>query len=272
MSELLQGSPLGRFLFARLDARAVAWFRMALAIAIPWFFWSRGFQPAAVVPEIFHPLYEHIFVSKVHYLLLVCLCGCLLLGWRSRLCLLIIVFMIFPLGFTNSGSVSRPVLIFATLAFALTRCDAVRFPWQGSRESCDAGPAWPVRLIQLDLSVLYGINAIAKSSWLYLSGDALVDMSLTRSNFLVDMSTGYLTLAFVTVPVMMAAIGSTLAEYTLALGFCFRRLRIGVAVFGVSFHLVLYFIVDIFMLHFASVFLYLAFLLPMTDSKKTYEK
>ena len=272
MVKVSKHSWLDRFLFSPLDANSVAWFRMALALVIPWFFWSRGFYPNASVPEFLHLAYKYVFISKGHYLVLVCLCGLLFVGWKPRLSLFLILLMVFPLGFTGSGSVSRPVFLFLIFAFLFVHSGTVRFPWREKGENKVAGPSWPIRLMQLELTVLYGVNAIAKSSPLYLSGDALLDMSATLSNFLVDMSSGYVTLGIISIPVVVAAVGSTLAEYTLAIGFWFRPWRWWVAAIGVGFHLVLYFVVDIHMLHYASIFLYLAFLLPMVDSKNACEK
>jgi hypothetical protein len=66
---------MDRFLFLPLDARPVAWFRIAFAIVLPWFFWSLGFRPNRAVTESLHSLYEHFFISPSHYLMVVCLCG-----------------------------------------------------------------------------------------------------------------------------------------------------------------------------------------------------
>ena len=272
MLEPSQTSRMDRFLFSPLNAKSVAWFRLALAIVIPWFFWSQGYQPKAIVPEFLHPTYDHVFISKGHFLALVCLCGGLFVGWKPRLCLILIFIMVFPLAFLNSGHVSRPVFLFVIAAFAFVPSGTVRFPWQASEGSQEGGPCWPIRFIQIVLTVLYGVNALAKSSPFYLSGDALIDMSITRTNFLIDMSSGYFSLAMLTLPVGLAAVLSTLSEYLLAIGLWSKRWRFMVAAFGVVFHGVLYFVVDIHMLHFASLFLYLAFLLPLVNSKNGCEK
>ena len=90
------------------------------------------------------------------------------------------------------GTTSRQVLLFALLAFALIPSGAIKFPWKPnpSGRFVDTGPCWPVRLIQLQLTLLYGVNAIAKSSGTYLLGEVLVDMSVSLQNFQVDMSSG----------------------------------------------------------------------------------
>lgn len=109
---------------------------------------------------------------------------------------------------------------------------------------------------------MYGVNALAKTTPAYLSGDVLMGMSQMLPNFLVDLSDGYLHVGVLAIPVALAAIGSALTEYFLALGFWFRRLRITAVVVGVLFHVILIRIVRIGMLDLASMFLYLAFLLP----------
>lgn len=121
---------------------------------------------------------------------------------------------------------------------------------------------WPIRLIQFQLSVVYGVNAIAKTTPGYLSGEVLMGMSNALPNFLVDLSSGYAQLWFLRMPVSMAAVLSAATEYTLALGFWFRRTRPAAAVLGVGFHLMLKQIVRIHMLDWTSMFLYLAFFLP----------
>ncbi|MCZ6672299.1 MAG: hypothetical protein O7C75_05095, partial [Verrucomicrobia bacterium] len=149
---------IDRFLFQSLDARSVAWFRIAFAIVLPWFFWSRGHQPTPAVPETLHWLYEHFFVSPGHYLMVVCLCGLLAIGWRPRICGFMLFFLLLPLDFVTSGPISRQVLLFALLAFAFIPSGAVKIPWISNNRGrfVDAGPCWPVRLIQLQLTFLYG--------------------------------------------------------------------------------------------------------------------
>jgi hypothetical protein len=176
--------------------------------------------------------------------------------------------------FLNSGPVSRQVLLFSLLAFSFVPSGTVKVPWSSKHRGSfiHAGPCWPIRLIQLQLTFLYGANALAKSSPMYLRGEALMDMSVTQSNFNVDLSSGTLVLGVIAMPVALAAVLSMLAELTLALGFWFKRLRWIVFLLGISFHLVLMKIVTIFMLHYASIFLYLAFLLPLIARNKDYEK
>jgi hypothetical protein len=121
---------------------------------------------------------------------------------------------------------------------------------------------WPICLIQLQLSVVYGINALMKTTPAYLSGEVLIGMSQMLPNFLVDLSDSYLHVGPLAIPVALAAVASAATEYFLALGFWFPCLRVATAVVGVLFHLILKMIVRIGLLDWASMFLYLAFLLP----------
>jgi hypothetical protein len=64
------------------------------------------------------------------------------------------------------------------------------------------------------------------------------------------------------IPLWAAATATVLTEYSLALGFWFRRLRVPVALLGVGFHAALTLVIRIGYLDLVSVFLYSAFLLP----------
>ena|GEM_PF-2540817 len=141
--------------------------------------------------------------------------------------------------------------------------------YHGGRRSHSRGsaPAPVGRFIQLQLTLLYGSNAIAKSTSSYLSGDILMAMSISISNFKVDMSNGFLELGPITIPVILAGAGSVLIEYFLALGFWLGRWKWVVAVVGVGFHLSLLCIMQIFKLDLAAIFLYLAFILPLLPRK-----
>jgi hypothetical protein len=109
---------------------------------------------------------------------------------------------------------------------------------------------------------LYFVNALAKSSAGYLSGGALAAMSMQLPNFQMQFSDGLFTAAGLAVPLWMAAVASASAEYCLAVGFWFPRLRWPTAVLGLAFHWALTWIVKIGLLDVVSVGLYAAFLIP----------
>lgn len=84
-----------------------------------------------------------------------------------------------------------------------------------------------------------------------------------RPNFHIHLTEGYLHMGPLAIPVALAAVCSVVIEYFLAIGFWVPQIRILVAAVGVGFHLLLMWMMDIFMLDIVSMFLYLAFLLPL---------
>jgi hypothetical protein len=247
-----------------VDAGSAAWLRIAFAATLPFFFWSFGLSGPQSAPAAIVWVYEHVILSFGYWLAVVALSALLALGWRPRLVALLLVLLLLPLDFLSRGRQSRQVLLCALLAFSFVRSDALRMPWRAADVTTkSAGPSWPVRLIQLQLAILYGANAIAKSSLAYLRGDVLMGMSIALPNFKLDLSQGVLDLGLVAIPVALAAVASTVMEYFLAVGFWVWRWRWLVAVLGVAFHIALTFVMQIFKLDLASIFLYLAFLLPL---------
>jgi hypothetical protein len=218
------------FLFAPVTPGTVRLFRALLAAFSIYAFWPRSFAPV-------HPAY---WAAALVALVVV---GA---SFQPRLSGVLAFALLLPLGFLDRGQASRHLVLFALFATSL---------WTGP------GPIWPLRLIQIQLSVVYGVNAVAKSSLHYLSGDALVGMS-SLPNFVADFSDGYWHLGSFAVPVMAVAIATTVTEYFLAVAFWFPRLRWIAAGAGVAFHLVATTVVRIFVLDLATMFLYLAFLLP----------
>ena len=134
------------FLFAPVAPGTVRLFRALLAAFAIDAFWPRSFVPV-------HP--AHWAAGLVALVVF----G---VGFRPRLSGLLAFAVLLPLGFLDLGQASRQLLLFALLATSL---------WSGP------GPIWPLRLIQIQLSVVYGVNAVAKSTSHYLSGDALVGLS-----------------------------------------------------------------------------------------------
>jgi 4-hydroxyphenylpyruvate dioxygenase len=95
--------------------------------------------------------------------------------------------------------------------------------------------------MQIQLSVLYGINALSKLTPEYLSGERLMELS-TQPNFLVDLSSGFLNLGPIAIPVAACAVGTVVVEGWLALGLWFRRTRWPTAALGLLFHAALKFV------------------------------
>jgi len=202
-------------------------------------------------------LYESIVLTGPYWYLALSVIVLFGAGWRPRVLGWCAVALLFPLVFLTGMRQSRQVLVSALAVFSLLRRD---------------GPMWPIRLIQFQLAMIYGINAIAKTTPGYLSGEALMGMSQSLPNFLVDLSSGYVPMGFLRIPVRVAAVLSVATEYGLALGFWFRRTRLATAAVGVAFHLVLKTIVRIHMLDWTSMFLYLAFLLPFPARPRRFKR
>ena len=105
------------------------------------------------------------------------------------------------------------------------------------------------------------------------SVDVLAALSITRPNFLVDLSSGYMSVGPVAVPVWVLAALTVLVEYWLAVGWWIPRCRRLTAVVGLGVHLFLKaFVIRIFMLDFAAMFFYLTFLLPFPAADGSLQK
>jgi hypothetical protein len=130
-----------------------------------------------------------------------------------------------------------------------------------------AGPIWPIRLIQLQLSITYLVNAWAKTTPGYVSGGVLMALA-ELPNFRVDLSDGFLHLGAVALPVWWCAVGTVAVEYALGVLWWIPRLRAAAAALGVGFHLSLQLVIEIGWLDWACLFLYLAFLLPFDASSR----
>jgi hypothetical protein len=252
------------FLFAPVNAQAAAWFRIAFAAAIPFLFESDALGVPIWAPPPAAWVYEHVLLQRGYTIFIALVCAVLASGWRARAVASLLFVLLLPLAGLEIGQLSRQVMLTALLCFSFIRSGTVRFPWRRtSGGESSAGPAWPIRLIQLQLTVLYGVNALAKSTPQYLSGEALMDLSAELSNFRVDLSDGVMELAVLAIPLSVAAPASALAEYFLAAAFWVPRLKWVAALAGLAFHALIARVLTIFMLDYATIFLYLAFLLPL---------
>jgi hypothetical protein len=264
---------LQRFLFAPLDPLSAALFRIALAAMVMVVFWPLpgpvdvGVTPVPGIGELVGIAAQAWYWPAILGLLI--LFGA---GVWPRVVGLTLVALLLPSVLVVVGrQAGRHVLLFTLLAFCFVRSDArLSLRWlRVARGPRSAGPCWPVRLVQLQLSVLYGINAVAKMHTDFLSGETLAGMSMMLPNFQVDLSASVLDVGGWRFPVWLGAVGTVLAEAALALGFWFSRLRVATALFGVLFHIALTQIVRIGFLDVVSVFLYAAFLLPFDRRERS---
>ena len=214
-------------------------------------------------------LYSAVFLTW-WYKALIILCACVFgLGWKPRIFGLLLFFLFLPYAFMASLRQSRQVLLIVVLAmtfipqFKLWRW--FKQEGDGAVQNC---PIWPIRLVQIQLSLLYGVNAVYKTSWSYLSGE--VNAELSRApNFLVDLSSGSFAFGEMMIPLSWVSIATVVTEYFLAIGFWCRRLALAVMAVGLLFHYGLTFVISIGMLDYISIFLYLFFILPRLEWCKT---
>lgn len=243
-----------RFLFAPVRSDWAAVLRVALAIAIPVFFWPSHGSPMPIVRSLpgTAALYEAVLLTPYYWALILGVAALFGLGWRVRWTGGLLLVLLLPLSLVVGARASRQVMMFTLLAL-----------WILPR----AGPMWPIRLIQLQLTVVYGVNALAKATPEYLSGEILLGMSHSLPNFLDSFPSGVFQRGPLSLTLAQAATASVATEAFLAVGFWFRRLRWVAAGVGVVFHAMLWSVVDIHLFDWASMFLYLAFLLPLEGRK-----
>jgi hypothetical protein len=253
------------FLFGPVNPLYASIFRICLSLIIIIVFLlphaKVGFY--LITDHAYDSLYQKIFLTRAYLIISFVISILFGVGYYPRLFGFILSVLLFPLIFIFGYHVSRQILLFTLIAFSTVQSDIrLSIRKNSSKINSDSGPIWPIRLIQIQLSVLYGINAIAKTYPEYLSGKVLEGMSMVAPNFLVNLSDGYLHIGTLAIPVFLLAISSALTEYILAIGFWFRRTRIPTAILGLTFHLVLMKIMTIGFLDWAAMFLYLAFLIP----------
>ena len=257
---------LDAFLFAPVDARIADLFRAGLALMLVPVFWPRAMlvQEWVIAFPGAESFYRSVYLTPPWLALTLLALALFALGWRVRWMALVLALLLLPSLFMQGYGKSRQVLYVAMLAISLLRCDFCfgLFSRDSDTRGSAGGPIWPVRLVQLQLSLLYFVNAAAKTTPDYLSGQVLIDMSRLYPNFKIDLSTGFLEIGPLAIPAWLCAVGTVLVEFALALGFWFQRTRIASAILGVTFHGSLKFIVRIGWLDWASMFLYLSFLLP----------
>jgi hypothetical protein len=255
-----------RFLFAPANAAAVGGVRIGLAMLLMYIFRSQqGWQFSGRLDYPFvRDLYTNIFHTNAYWWLYMGLLVLFGLGIRARVVGLLLLPVLAPLALHLHSIAGRYIVLCLLLGFVWLRSDSrlsVAALWRPGPPP-PAGPMWPIRLMQIQVSLIYAVNAFAKSSPAYLSGDVLMALSMTLPNFLIDASDGYVRVWGLTVPVWLAAPASTAAEWILALGLWFPRWRLAVAIFGVLFHILLKSIVQIGGLDHLSMLLYSLFFIP----------
>ena len=261
-----------RFLFAPANSAAVGATRIGLALLLARVFGSHaGWELSGRLDyPIIRDLYANVFHTDAYWWFFIALLVLFGLGCWPRLMGFLLLPVLAPLALHLHAISARYIVLCLLLAFVWLRSDSrlsIAALWR-TGPAAPAGPMWPIRLMQIQVSLIYAVNAFAKSSPAYLSGDVLMALSMTLPNFLIDASDGFVRVWGVTMPVWLAAPASTVAEWTLTFGLWFRRWRIAVAVFGVFFHVLLKFIVQIGGLDHLTMTLYLLFFIPFERPEK----
>lgn len=249
---------LGSFLPA--NPKSIMAFRICLALMLAYMFAPKGLSPIYPLTEF--SSFNHYFFSDSYYILIYVLIILFALGVQSQILSAVLFLVLLPHDFLSEGRSSKQVILCVLLCFIFIKSLPV---WKINTlvfQTSKLSPIWPIRLIQIQLSLLYGVNALAKTSYNYLSGNKLVEMSNTYNNFHVDLSDGYLHILDIAIPVYLLAISSVCIEYFLAFGFWFKKTKWIAVGLGIMFHFCLTHVVSIFMLDYVSIFLYLTFIIP----------
>jgi len=243
-------SRLDRFLFDEANPRSASFLRSWIAVvAAIVFFPSEDASLSSMLRSAkLDEAYGGLFLTNAYWALTAALLGLFATGVRPRVTGLLAVLALAPCVPVLGRLPGRYMVWFALASLSLPR-------------TAPPGPIWPVRLIQVQISVLYLVNGLAKSTPGYLGGGALQAMSQQLPNFHLDLSGGGFPFAGLAIPPWLAAAGSAAVEYALGIGFWFPRLRWPTAALGVAFHLGLKAVVTIGWLDVAAMSLYPAFLL-----------
>ena len=258
---------LDDFLLAPVVPSTVALFRALYSAYLALLFWPHVHEVTRSLREYENvvALYDKVFLAPWYGAVVALALLAFGASRRPRLSGLLLILLLAPLaGMAYFGN-SRQMALTGLVALWL-----LPGPAPQGRDALEA-PIWPIRLIQINLAAVYGWNAIAKATPEFLSGRVLMEMSTTYSNFLVDLSDGYLHVGFLSLPVWLCAWATVLTEAALAIGFWFRRTRWATAFLGVGFHVILMGVVEVGFLDWTSMFLYLAFLLPFEAARGVRE-
>ncbi len=163
---LAHGGNLKNFLFSTLNPYFVSVFRIILAISVLLVFWKGGGTLTAIIQTFPNSdnLYPGLFFTAPYpafiFIILIAFC----IGIRARITGLLLCILLLPLVFIEGYRFSRQIILFSLFAFSFIPSKAQYniFTYQKNNVA-ETAPIWPIRLIQLQLSLLYGVNAIAKN-------------------------------------------------------------------------------------------------------------
>lgn len=260
---------LDRFLFSSSNPFKVAIYRIITGIFISILFFNKLNDQVDQIfyfeAEWIYNLYENFILTPIYFAFCWVFILAFTIGLFPKIANGMLVVLLAPLLLVNIGHFRSFYLIYFSVLcfFFLYHSEYFSFHKRTHfTQKIKYGPIWPIRLIQILLSVLYFTNAAAKTTIPYLSGDVLIGLS-QYPNFSYEFTDGYIPFLGLEIPVAMGAITVVLIEYFLSIGFWFKRSLYLTAFIGLSFHILISFYIDIHMLHLASIYLYFSFLLQM---------
>ena len=267
MSGARAAAAIERFLFTAVNPGPLALLRVVCALLVILVFHPVGrFIPSPQFEGVFadHPGLAQ-FVDAPSWLAAVVMCtGLMAVGLVPRFASGLLVVLLLP-ALAQFGRYPGRVLVWnVVLCFAFLRSDAAFSIRRLVRDDAiPASPLWPIRIMQLSLSLLYAANVVSKLYPAFLSGHVLSLMSMEMNNFHVLIA-DVVPLPFgLSIPASVAATGTVLIESVLAIGWWLPGKRWMVAALGCAFHLALKFVVTIGWLDWVAISLYLVFLLPL---------
>lgn len=155
-----------------------------------------------------------------------------LLGWRTRVAGSLLVAMAVIVLLTDQQLYSNHLYLLGLFIGLATLADA------GAGLSLDARPhgqrtvsTWPVALLMLQLSIVYGFSALAKLNPSYLSGSVMA--SYLRTDGPLSIPEAWRTFQ----PMLVLSIVAVLAEGLLAIGLWLPHWRRNAFVVGLGLHL-----------------------------------
>jgi uncharacterized membrane protein YphA (DoxX/SURF4 family) len=267
----MSGSPayaaLQRFLFAPVNPRPLVVLRCLLPVLVVLVFQPMGrFSANPFVESLFaaQPWLGQFLDAPAWYPAVITCSVMLALGLAPRLACAMLVVLLLP-ALAKLGRYPGRILLWnAILCFGFLRSDAA---WSVRqllvRRPTPSSPRWPLRLIQLSVSLLYAVNVLAKLRGPYLSGQVLSLMSIEMGNFLVQITDNVPLRWGLALPTWLAATGTVLVEAVLAVGVWSQKRKWLVAALGCAFHLALKLVISIGWLDWVAMALYLSFLLPL---------
>jgi hypothetical protein len=156
---------IDHWLFAPVDPRIARIFRVLLVLTMLPVFWPNERPLLGVIarrPEL-ALLWSQVFLTPGWAAIALPALAAFGLGWGGRAMGWLAAALLLPLVFVPAMQ-SRQVLWLALLVLSLLHSGRSRSPGPGTA----AGPLWPVRLLQLQLSTLYAANAWGKLTPEYL--------------------------------------------------------------------------------------------------------